>query len=157
MIDAQTQALLQEVLRREGRSELMYVAEAYPWTAARGHAALGALQALIREEADALTALGRWMTRRRVAPPYLGAFPTGFTTINFLALDYLLPRLRDRQREAVAQLERDAHAVIHPEARAQLDGLLALKRRHLATLESLAATGAPPAAETAPSEPAVSH
>ncbi len=156
MIDAQTQALLQEVLRREGRSELMYVAEAYPWAAARGHAALDALQAVAREEAGALAALGRWMTRRRVALPYLGVFPTSFTTINFLALDYLLPRLRDRQREAVAQLERDAHAVTDPEARAQLDALLALKRRHLATLESLASTGAP-AAEPAASEPAVSH
>jgi hypothetical protein len=157
VIDGQTQALLQEVLRREGRSELMYVAEAYPWAAARGHAARDALQALIREEADALTALGRWMTRRRVALPYLGAFPTAFTTLNFLALDYLLPRLRDLQREAVARLERDAQAVTDPEARAQLESLLALKRRHLVALESLASTGAPPAAEPAASEPAVSH
>ena len=156
MIDATDQALLQEVLRREERSELMYVREAYPWTAARGHTALEALQRLIREERDALTALGRWMTRRHVPLPYLGVFPTGFTTINFLALDYLLPRLRDRQREAVAWLERDAHAVTDPEARAQLDVLLALKRRHLATLESLASTGAPPA-EPAASAPAVSH
>jgi hypothetical protein len=135
----------------------MYVAAAYPWAAARGHAALDVLAALTREEAEALAALARWMTRRRVELPYLGVFPTGFTTINFLALDYLLPRLRDLQREAVARLERDAHAVTDPEARAQLDGLLALKRRHLATLESLASTGAPPPAEPAASAPAVSH
>jgi hypothetical protein len=156
VIDAQTQALLQEVLRREERSELMYVGAAYPWTTARGHAALEALRRLIREEAGALAALGRWMTRRRVPLPYLGVFPTGFTTINFLSLDYLLPRLRDRQREAVAQLERDAHAVTDPEARAQLDSLLELKRRHFATLESLAGSG-PPAGQPAAGEPAVSH
>jgi hypothetical protein len=153
VIDSQSQALLQEVLRREGRSELMYVAEAYPWTAARGNAARATLQALIREEADALAALGRWLTRRRVPLPYLGAFPTGFTTINFLALDYLLPRLRDLQREAVARLERDAHAVTDPEARAQFDSLLTLKKRHLATLESLASGAGVPAA----GEPALSH
>ena len=35
MIDSQSQAIVQEVLRREGRSELMYVAEAYPWASAR--------------------------------------------------------------------------------------------------------------------------
>jgi hypothetical protein len=156
VIDARTQALLQEVLRREERSELMYVAAAYPWAAARGHAARDALQALIREEADALATLGRWLTRRRINLPYLGVFPTAFTTINFLALDYLLPRLRDRQREAVARLERDAHAVSDPEARAQLDGLLALKRRHLATLESLASSGPAPG-QPAAGEPAVSH
>ena len=156
MIDSQSQALLQEALRREERSELMYVAAAYPWTAARGHAALDALQALIREEADALTALGRWLTRRRVPLPYLGAFPTGFTTINFLALDYLLPRLRDHQREAVARLARDAHAVTDPEARGQLESLLELKRRHLATLESLASS-APPSGQPAADEAAVSH
>jgi hypothetical protein len=156
VIDAQTQALLQEVLRREGRSELMYVAEAYPWASARGSAAREALQRLIREEADALTALGRWMARRRVPLPYLGAFPTGFTTINFLALDYLLPRLRDLQREAVARLGRDAHGVTDPEARAQLERLLELKQRHLATLESLAASG-PPAGQPVAHVAAVSH
>jgi hypothetical protein len=156
VIDATDQALLQEVLRREERSELMYVREAYPWTAARGHTALEALQRLIREERDALTALGRWMTRRHVPLPYLGVFPTGFTTINFLALDYLLPRLRDRQREAVAQLERDVHAATDPQARAQLQSLLELKTRHLATLESLAGSG-PPADQPAAGEPAVSH
>ena len=145
MISPQDQALLQEVLRRECRSELMYVGEAYPWTSARGSAARAAIQALVREEADALTALGRWLTRQRVELPYLGAFPTGFTTINFLALDYLLPRLRDHQREAVARLARDAHAVSDVEARARLESLLGLKRRHLATLESLAPTGQPAA------------
>jgi hypothetical protein len=155
VIDSQSQTLLQEVLRREGRSELMYVAEAYPWAAARGEAARAALQALTREESDALTALGRWLMRQRVPLPYLGAFPTGFTTINFLALDYLLPRLRDLQREAVARLERDAHAATSPEARAQLESLLALKKRHLATLESLASP-APPG-QPAAAEPALSH
>ena len=156
MIDAQSQAVLQTVLRREGRSELMYVAEAYPWAAARGSAARAELQALIREEADALTALARWMTRQRVPLPYLGAFPTGFTTINFIALDYLLPRLRDQQREEVSQLERDVRSVSDPEARAQLESLLGLKRRHLATLEALASPGPPPAAP-AEREAAVSH
>jgi hypothetical protein len=154
VIDSQSQAIVQEVLRREGRSELMYVAEAYPWASAREGTARGSLQALIREEADALTALGRWLTRQRIPLPYLGAFPTAFTTINFLALDYLLPRLRDHQREAVAQLARDAHAVTDPEVRSRLESLLELKRRHLATLESLAAGGA---GQPAAAEPAVSH
>jgi hypothetical protein len=61
-----------------------------------------------------------------------------FTTLNFVSLDYLLPRLAEDGRRAVAALERDRAALTDADARAELDRLLDQKRRHLKTLEALA-------------------
>jgi hypothetical protein len=138
VIDPQTQALLQEVLRRESRSLLLYVGNAYPWTEAGGGAALEALRKLIREEASAVTALGQDLARRRVPLPYLGPFPISFTSYNFVSLDFLLPRLAEAQRASVGRLEADLRAVKDAEARAQLEKLLGVKKATLAGLESLA-------------------
>jgi hypothetical protein len=142
VIDPQTEALLQAIVRRESRSLLLYVGAAFPWTTARGGPALDRLRQLIHEEADAVAALGRYLVRRRVTPPAPGAFPTAFTSYNFVALDYLLPRLAEAQRSAVAALEQDAAALRDPPARAEVKALLEVKRRTLAGLEALAAPAA---------------
>jgi hypothetical protein len=139
VIDPQTETLLQDIVRRESRSLLLYVGEAFPWTTTRGGPTLDRLKQLVHQEADAVAALGRYLVRRRVTPPALGAFPTGFTTYNFVALDFLLPRLAEQQRVDTAALERDLAAVGDPEARAQVQALLETKRLDLAGLEALAA------------------
>ena len=137
MIDAPTQALLQEVLRRESRSVLMYVAEAYPWAPADEQKALAELQRLIAEERQAVIDLGRFLVRNRVPLPYLGSYPDRFTTLNFLALEHILPRLAEHERQSIADLERDLHAVKDAAARAEVEKLLAVKCRHLAALDAL--------------------
>jgi rubrerythrin len=137
--DARTAAILQDVLRREGRSLLQYVSEAFPWATAEERAALAALQKLIDEERRAAAELGRFLTRRRVALPYLGAYPMEFTTTNYVSLDHLLPLLIGQQKKAVARLEQDLAALADADARTQLERLLTMKRQHLKELESLAA------------------
>lgn len=136
---APTEALLQEIVRRESRSLLMYVGDAYPWTAARGEAALGALKALIQDEAAAVTALGRYLVRRHITPEPPGSYPTSFTTLNFIGFDYLLPRLVESQRQLLGALGRDLAAITDPDARGEVEKLVAVKRRHLAELGALAA------------------
>lgn len=139
MIDPHTQTLLQDILRRESRSSLMYVAEAYPWTNSTQTKSRIALQQLITTERDAVVCLGRFLVRQRVPLPYLPPFPSHFTTINFLALDFVLPRLIEQERHSIEELERDLAAVKDPAARTEVEKLLALKRRHLPQLEELAA------------------
>jgi hypothetical protein len=151
VIDPRTGALLQAVVRRESLSLLSYVGDAFPWATAADGAALAALKQVVAEDRAATAVLRRWMARRRVPPPYVGSYPVGFTTLNFVALDHLLPRLLAEQRRAVADLERDRSAASDAEAKAELDKLLAAKRRHVAALEGL--TAPPPA----PAEPAVPH
>jgi hypothetical protein len=139
VIDTHTQTLLQDILRRESRSVLMYVAEAYPWTTWTQDKTLSALQQLIAEEREGITALGRFLVRQRIPLPFLSSFPSHFTTINFLALDYILPRLLEYERRAVADLERDLAGMHDPSARAEVEKLLNLKRRHLSQLDEPAA------------------
>jgi hypothetical protein len=139
VIDHQAQALLQEVLRRESRSVLLYVGDAFPWTTARGEERLATLRRLVTDEGRAVAAFGQFLVRRKVDLPFLGNYPSGFTTINFLDLNFLLPRLVESERQSLADLERDRTAVPDAEARAELEKLAAVKRRTLAGLEELAA------------------
>ena len=139
MIDPRTQALLQQAFRRESLSMLRYVGEAFPWTAAAGDSALRRLREIEAEDREATADLGRFLFRRRIPPSYTGSFPSAFTTINFISLEYLLPRLVESQRKALADLERDLAAATDVDARAELEKLLAVKRFHLSELEGLKA------------------
>jgi hypothetical protein len=139
VIDPRTRDLLQEIVGRESHSLLMYIADAFPWTTSKGAETLTRLHQLSKAEAEAIRALGRFLARHRIAPPPMGAFPASFTTLNFVALDHLLPRLLDAQRSSIAALEKDLPALTSPEARAEVEKLLAVKQKTRAGLETLAA------------------
>ena len=61
-----------------------------------------------------------------------------FTTINYVSLVYLLPRLAQEQRKNVQALERGLPTLADAEARGLVQEILTMKRRHLAILEKLA-------------------
>jgi len=138
VIDPQTQLVLQEIVRRESRSLLIYVKDAYPWTTQQGQLELGVLLKVIREESAAVTNLGRYLVRRKVTPPLLGQYPAQFTACNFIDLGYLLPRLLETQQQAITELQADLSKVNDPDARLQAEGLLAVKKRTLGELNALA-------------------
>jgi hypothetical protein len=137
VIDAETQERLQEMLRRERLSELMYVGQAFPWTPAAEAPALAAVLRLADEERQALTVLGRWLIRRHIEVDTFGSYPSHYTTINFLSLEHMLPRLLRGERASIAVLEADLAQTTDAEVRAQIDKLLFLKREHAAKLEQL--------------------
>jgi hypothetical protein len=147
VIDPPTQALLVDIVGRESRSVLMYVRDAYPWATMAEEDALRKLRRLINDEARAVVALGQYLVRRHLPPPLPASYPTSYTTINFLALDYLKPRLAEAERRSLAELERDLPAIADAEARAEVEKLAAVKRRNLAALEQLPA---PPQGADAP-------
>jgi len=136
-MDAQTRNILHAIVRRESLSVLMYVGDAFPWTTAGNSAALAQLRQVIREEKDRLAALGRYLARQREPLPYLGSFPSSFTTMNFISLEYLLPRMIAYEKTSIADLEADLKVLTDSAARAEVDKLLQVKRRHLAVLEGL--------------------
>jgi hypothetical protein len=142
MIDARTQALLQDIVRRTGRSMLQYVGEAYPWASEEERPLLAKLREIVEDEERTTEDLARFLRRRRVALPYLGAYPEAFSTINYVSLDYLLPRLLDYQRKAIAALERDLAQVHDTDIKSEVENLLGVNRRHLEALEQLIATHA---------------
>jgi hypothetical protein len=145
VIDAPTQTLLQSVLRRERLTLLQYIRDAFPWTGADEQEALGMLRQLVDEDTQAIAELNRFLVSRRVPLPYIGQFPVDFTSINFVSLDWILPRLAEAQRLEVGVLEADVGRIADPDARAALQRLLDVKRRQLPILEGLAAAHSEPA------------
>ncbi len=143
-MDAGARALVEAILRREGRSLLQYVSESFPWTTADEQEPLARLQAMVREERQATGALSQFFAKREHTVPYLGSFPTSFTTINFVSLDHILPLLAEAERQSLEQLERDLPNVADVEARDLLQKMVEMKRRHLTTLKTL--TGSRPKA-----------
>jgi hypothetical protein len=136
---APSAAVLQTILRRESRSLFQYVREAYPWTTANARATLVELDRLIDEEAAATASLGRFLLKHHIPLPYLGAYPSHFTNVNYIGLDFLMPKLVEQQREAIAALGHDLNALSDEESRKQVLPILEMKRRHLKKLEELAA------------------
>ncbi len=137
MIDPHTQTVLEDILRRESRSVLRYVAEAFPWINSTEEKSLATLQQVLAAEREAVIGLGQFLLRNRGMLPFLPSYPASFTTINFLALDYVVPLLVERERRSIAELERDLASVKGPAARAEVEKLLAVKKRHLPELEVL--------------------
>jgi hypothetical protein len=142
VISPQEAAVLEGALGREARSLLQYVHDAFPWVRAGTDEGLRRLQQAAREQQEAVAALARSLSRQHYTVGPLAPYPMDFTTMNYVSLGHLLPLLAGDERRGIAALERDRAALSSAEARAEADKLLALKRRHLQTLEAPAAAPA---------------
>jgi len=138
LIDRDTYLHLQNVIRREGRSFLQYAGESFPWNTYEEKEKAAQLNEIVREERDGAAALSRYLIKHRLTPPYLGAYPSYFTSYNYLSLDRLLPLLVDHQKRGLADLQADVLALHNGETRKQVEDILAMKGRHLKALEALA-------------------
>jgi hypothetical protein len=140
VIDRDTYRYLQDVIRREGRSFLQYAGESFPWSTSEEKFKAAQLKQIVFEERDGAAALSRYLVKHRLTPPYLGAYPSYFTSYNYLSLDRLLPLLVEHQKLGVAGLEADLTALNDGDTRKQVEAIVAMKKRHLQVLEALANT-----------------
>jgi hypothetical protein len=134
-----TETLLVNLVRRQARTFLQYVREAFPWTTAGAEAAREELFRMAAAEEAAVDRIGRWLQRRRAPVPPPDPYPMDFTDWNFVALDALWRKLVAEQRKAIADVERTLTALADPQARDLVRQLLALKQTHLQALQELAA------------------
>ena len=139
MIDPDSQAVLEEIVRRESRSLLSYVGDSFPWTTTQGGPALARLHEAVRASKESVADLGAYLTRSGGRLPFLGSYPASFTSWNFISLAYLVPRLVTTEEEGLRALEADVAALPAGEAKAQAEKLLAVKRRNLEALRGLTA------------------
>src|SRR5207253_6990353 len=116
------------------------------WTTQKNHHALPILLDMVREEQQGAAAIVQLLLRHRARPPYLGAYPMSFTTINYMSLDFLLPYLIDFEKRRIAELEKDLAVVADEEAQHLLQTLLEMKKRHVLALTNLAGVDHSPAA-----------
>src|SRR5437763_1875711 len=114
---------LQAIVMRENRSILTYVGDAFPWTTVRDSNSLDRLRGLVRAETQAVADIGRLLQRQHVPPLAFGSYPASFTTINFLSLKHILPRLAAFERESIAILEREAPGVTAADAHLAVEHL----------------------------------
>jgi len=138
--DGATHHTLEALVRRLGRSLLQYLSEAYPWTTTSDSPILSEVKRMAEEERDLAAKLSRFLAMRRHTVAYLGAFPSSFTTLNFVALEFVLPKLVQFERSSLEALEKDLAALKDQEARKQAENILTLQQRHLHELEALAAS-----------------
>ena len=140
-----TATVLQDVVRRESRSLLLYIGDSFPWTTNEHAPDLVTLKRLIVREAHAISTVGRYLVRQRITPPPYGSYPASFTSHNFIDVAYLLPRLLAAQEVAIAALTADIARVHDAEAKKQLEALLAVKQTSLAGLAALSSSYPHPA------------
>jgi hypothetical protein len=137
VIDERGLFLIQQQIRRDGRSLLQYVGEAFPYAPVSAEATQRRVAELAREEQEAIGRLIRFLQRHHATPPVLGAFPSSFTTINFISLEHLLPALVKDQQRAVAELQHELGTLPDGEVRHLLWEYLEMKRKHLQVLEGV--------------------
>lgn len=140
-----TATILQDVVRRESRSLLLYIGDSFPWTTDEHAPDLATLKRLIGREADAISVVGKYLVRQRITPPPYGSYPASFTSCNFIDVAYLLPRLLAAQELAIAALTADVARVHDAEAKKKLEALLAVKQTSLAGLAALSSSYPHPA------------
>jgi hypothetical protein len=138
MIDPQSRAVLQNLIQRESHSLLHYICESYPWISAGEQETLDRLQQINKEELENIGVLTRFLFKHRIVPAALGSYPMNFTTINYTALDHLLPLLIDYQKTRIGELQKDLPKIKDAEARQHVEPFLEMERRHLQMLEELA-------------------
>jgi hypothetical protein len=136
--DAQGLELIARQIIRDGRSLLQYVSDAFPYAPAEAEPARHRLENLVQEERAFVGRLIRHLHRHHVTPPFLAAFPTRFTTINFVSLDHILPALVKDDELGIGDLERGLAGLPESDERHLLAELLDLKRRHLQELHEIA-------------------
>jgi hypothetical protein len=139
LIDRDAYLLLQDVIRREGRSFLQYAGESFPWSSVKDGVIVDKLTQLVAEERAGAASLSWFLSKNRLTPPYLGSYPTYFTSYNYMALDKLLPLLVLHQNSTIKALTKDLAALTDGAARKEVQQALAMKHRHLEVLEELKA------------------
>jgi len=133
-------AVLSEVLRRESRSYLQYVRESYPWAMGRDETKRESVLTIALEENAAMQEIARAMQKRHMPLPSLGGFPASFTTSNFIAVGFLVPKLIAAQKQGISALEASLASVQDVELKNRLHHFLEMKTKHLHDLEALGST-----------------
>jgi hypothetical protein len=142
--DSQSFSVLQGIVRRESRTLLQYIRDSFPWTPASEESVLVRLRQLADEQREETAKMGRWLARHRQIGPNLGSYPAGFTSINYAALDYVIPKVIADERAGLLRLEQDLASITDADARAHVAELIEKKRQHLKTIEELVAAAVPP-------------
>lgn len=129
-------ALIHGLIRKEARSLLQFVGEAFPWAGRAGEKDRASFLAIAKHEKNLLDDLSRWCQRNKLGAPALGSYPHEFMDSNFLAIDFLLPKIVDEQTRRLAELQWARLSI--PEAfRSSYQRYVEVKAKHLERLKKI--------------------
>ncbi len=104
MAEAVSSSLINDLLIQISRSLLQYVSEIWPWSAADAEETRRTLDRLAAEQRDSAAALVRFLDGRREVIDF-GTYPTEYTSLHYVAVDFLLGQLVENQSSVVAGCE----------------------------------------------------
>jgi len=130
---------LNDLLIDVGRSLLQYVGESWPWTS-EDEADVGAsVVRIVAEQRATVLQLAELLDARAHRIAY-GQYPSEYTSLHYVALDYLLDQLALQQQDLAAELSvAVADAAGDDEAHSLLTAAAEQARRHADELSALAA------------------
>jgi hypothetical protein len=138
MPDATMLAALNDLLINVGRSLLQYVGECWPWADANTLEERRTIERLVQKQKQQVGELANLLLEAEWPLDY-GTYPTEYTDLHYVALDYLLDQLIQNQRALV----QDATAVLavcsgDPEARKLVEEIRDVQESIAGELESFA-------------------
>ncbi len=142
-MDVGSLKLLEQLVALGSGSLLQYVSEAFPYSADPRQAAFHRVLALAHEERDAVARLSRSLQKMHVRLPKTGSYPSHFTTMNFVTLDYLVPKLVAENEKEIAQVAAALTLLEDAQARDFAQTYHDMKCRHLEVLKNLASGQTP--------------
>lgn len=132
---------LNDLLIEIGRSLLQYVSECWPWAPRGQEAVREALDRMAAEQRALAGKLARLLDDRGEIIDF-GSYPTEYTSLHYVSVDFLLQRILRNQEALVRSSDSLARAAeADPECGPLLTEIADVNRKHLDELRRLAAGG----------------
>jgi hypothetical protein len=139
MAQIQHNALLNSILVSLGHSLLQYASECWPWVGLSESETQSVIDHLASLQRQEVAAIAELLDRRECTVDF-GGYPTDYTDLHFVALDFLLARIIAGEQSLVADLEEAVHtSVDDPQAAEVLHEVLTTQRKILERLHAVAA------------------
>ena len=146
MIPKYDVVVLQEQIRRTGRSLLQYATESIPWSRKpEDRAIFENILEMAKDEQVHIQDITKYLRENRQIVPHMGAHPMHFMNMNFLAVKRLVDLIIQHHQAEVAHLETVNADVTTPEVKDLLERLAVSKRKHIQQLQEWLAPPAPQA------------
>jgi hypothetical protein len=130
---------LNDLLIDVGRSLLQYVGESWPWTSEDESDIHTAVERIVAEQRETVLQIAGLLDKRGHRITY-GQYPSDYTSLHYVALDYLLDQLIAQQQDLAGELAGVVEeAAGDEEAHALLSAAADQARRHADELAGLAA------------------
>jgi len=130
---------LNDLLIDVGRSLLQYVGESWPWSSEDESDIHTAVERMVAEQHDTVLQIAGLLDERGHRITY-GQYPSDYTSLHYVALDYLLDQLIAQQQDLAGELSGVVEEAAGDEAaHALLSAAADQARRHAVELAALAA------------------